>query len=184
MRRFALPGVISLIVVALLAVLAFGVANGGPSNALASQVWRGKQPVAPNAGMRLGLLGSTKRSSLSQLRGKIVMVNVFAGWCDTCQAEAGLVKHAQQVLSHHGGEVLGITYQDSSSDAQSFMRTYGLNYPVLLDPTGNWTSAYGVTGVPETFFVDRAGRVIAANTGEMTKAWIDKTLNQVLSSRA
>lgn len=184
MRRFALPGVISLVVVALLAVLAFGVASGPPSNALASQVWRGKQPLAPNANMRLAMLGTTRKGSLSQLRGKVVMVNVFAGWCDTCQAEAGLVKHAEQVLARHGGEVLGVTYQDSSSDAEGYMRTYGLHYPVLLDPAGNWTSAYGVNGVPETFFVSRSGHVIAANTGEMTRAWLDKTLNRVLSIQA
>ncbi|MGH2863086.1 MAG: TlpA family protein disulfide reductase [Solirubrobacteraceae bacterium] len=184
MRRFGLPGVISLVVVALLAVLAYGVASNGPSNAVASQVWRGKQPLAPSANVRLATLGSSRKASLGELRGKIVMVNVFAGWCDTCQAEAGLVRHAQRVLSQHGGEVLGVTYQDSSSDAQSYMRTYGLHYPVLLDPAGNWTSSYGVNGVPETFFINRSGHVIAADTGEMTKAWIDKTLSRVLGTPA
>jgi cytochrome c biogenesis protein CcmG/thiol:disulfide interchange protein DsbE len=183
MRRFALPGVISLVVVALLALLAFGVVQHGPSNALASQVWSGKRPVAPNANVRLALLGSTRRESLSELRGRIVMVNVFAGWCDTCQAEAGLLRHAQQVLSRHGGEVLGVTYQDSSSDAQSYMRKYDLRYPVMLDPADSWVAPYGVNGVPETFFVDRSGRVIAANTGEMTRSWMNKTLSRVLGTQ-
>ncbi|MGH2835791.1 MAG: TlpA family protein disulfide reductase, partial [Solirubrobacteraceae bacterium] len=61
---------------------------------------------------------------------------------------------------------------------------YGLHYPVLLDPAGNWTSSYGVNGVPETFFINRSGHVIAADTGEMTKAWIDKTLSRVLGTPA
>ncbi len=184
MRRFALPGVITLIVVGLLALLAFGVAQHGPSNALASQVWRGKRPVAPNATVPLAMLGSSRRVSLSQLRGRVVMVNVFAGWCDTCQAEAGLLRHAQQVLSRHGGEVVGVTYQDSTSDARSYMRTYGLHYPVLLDPADRWVAPYGVNGVPETFFIDRSGHVVAANTGEMTRAWIDRTLGRVLGIRS
>ena len=183
MRRFAVPGVISAVVVALLALLAFGVAQQGPSNALASQVWRGKHPVAPNSQVRLALLGFSRRESLSELRGKVLMVNVFAGWCDTCQAEAGLLRHAQQVLSRHGGEIVGVTYQDSSSDAQNYMRTYGLRYPVMLDPADSWVAPYGVNGVPETFFIDRSGHVIAANTGEMTKAWIDKTLSRVLGTQ-
>ena len=184
MRRFALPGVISLVVAGLLALLAFGVAHNGPSNALASQVSRGKQPAAPNADMRLALLGSSRKTTLSALHGKIVMVNVFAGWCDTCQAEAGLLRHAQQVLSEHGGEVVGVTYDDSSSDAQHYMRTYGLRYPVLLDPAGSFVAPYGVTGVPETFIVDRSGRVIAADPEEMTKSWMDSTLSRVLGTQA
>jgi cytochrome c biogenesis protein CcmG, thiol:disulfide interchange protein DsbE len=184
MRRFALPGVISLVVAGLLALLAFGVAHNGPSSELASQISRGKQPPAPNANMRLALLGSSQKTTLSALRGKIVMVNVFAGWCDTCQAEAGLLKHAQQVLSQHGGEVVGVTYDDSSSDAQHYMRTYGLRYPVLLDPAGDFVAPYGVTGVPETFIVDRSGRVIAADPEEMTKSWMDSTLSRVLGAQA
>jgi cytochrome c biogenesis protein CcmG/thiol:disulfide interchange protein DsbE len=184
MRRFALPGVISLVVAGLLALLAFGVAHNGPSNALASQVSRGKQPAAPNAHMRLALLGSSRKTTLSALRGKVVMVNVFAGWCDTCQAEAGLLKHAQQLLSQHGGEVVGVTYDDSTTDASRYMKKYGLRYPVLLDPAGNFVAPYGVTGVPETFILDRSGRVIAADPAEMTKSWMDRTLSRVLGTPA
>lgn len=180
MRRFAVPGVISLVVVALLALLAFGVAKQGPSNALASQVSRGQRPVAPNSTVRLALLGSARRESLSDLRGKVVMVNVFAGWCDTCQAEGGLLRRAQRVLAQHGGQLVGVTYQDSTSDARAYMRTYGLHYPVLLDPGDSWVAPYGVNAVPETFFIDRSGHVIAADPGEMTKAWMDRTLNRAL----
>jgi cytochrome c biogenesis protein CcmG, thiol:disulfide interchange protein DsbE len=184
MRRFAVPGVISLVVVALLAVLAFGVANNGPSNQLASLVTRGKQPVAPNAHMKLAMLGSGRKETLSDLRGKVVMVNVFAGWCDTCQAEAGLLRSAQKLLAQHGGQLVGVTYDDSSSDAQGYMTKYGLHYPVMLDPAGNFSSAYGVNGVPETFIIDRSGHVIAADPNEMTKAWMDKTLSQALGTQA
>ncbi len=184
MRRFGLPGVISLVVLALLALLAFGVANNGSSNALAARVARGQTPPAPNANMRLRLLGSAQRVDLKDLRGKVVMVNVFAGWCVACQQEVSVIKHAQQVLRAHGGEVVGITYQDSIGDAQGYMQRYGLNYPVLLDPAGSFVAPYGVNGVPETFFIGRNGDVVAARTYQLSRQWLDKTLSRVLGTRA
>jgi cytochrome c biogenesis protein CcmG, thiol:disulfide interchange protein DsbE len=180
MRRYALPAVISLIVVALLAVLAFGVSKSGPSNVVAGEVQAGKTPVAPNSDMRLALLGTGQKETLKDLRGKVVMVNVFAGWCIACQDEVKQIKHAQHVLAQHGGEVVGVTYQDSSSDAQGYLSTYHLNFPVLLDPGDTFVQPYGVSGVPETFFIDKAGHVVAANTAQMSSKWLDKTLNRVL----
>lgn len=182
MRRFLVPGVISLVVVALLAVLAFGVSQSGPGNGLASKVHRGEQPVAPNAGMPLKLLGSSQRESLDKLHGKVVMVNVFAGWCVACQDEVAVLKHAQQVLAQHGGEMVGITYQDSTSDAAGYMKKYGLRYPVLLDPGGTFVSPYGVSGVPETFIIGRDGHVVAADTAQMTQRWADQALSRALGS--
>ena len=182
MRRFAVPGSISLVVVALLALLAFGVANSGPSNALAARVSRGQNPAAPNAGMRLQLMGSSRKVSLSQLRGRVVMVNVFAGWCDACKWEVPVLRHAERVLQQHGGEVIGVTYQDSSGDAQSYMQRYGLRYPVLLDPADSFVAPYGVTGVPETFIIDRRGHVVAADPEQMTQKWADHALGRALGS--
>ena len=175
-----MPGVISLVVVALLALLAFGVSHNGPSNQLAAQVSRGQTPAAPNAAMPLRLLGSGGKVSLQRWRGKIVMVNVFAGWCVACQQEVAIIKHAQQVLEQHGGEVVGVTYQDSSGDAQSYMQKYGLRYPVLLDPGDNFVAPYGVNGVPETFIIGRRGQVLAARTFQLSSAWMNATLNRVL----
>ncbi len=180
MRRFVVPGVISLVVVALLAVLAFGVANSPPGNQLAARVSRGQTPVAPNAGMKLQLMGFAQKKSLEQFRGKVVMINVFAGWCVACQQEVSIIKHAQRVLQQHGGEVVGVTYQDSSGDAQSYMQKYGLRYPVLLDPGDNFVSPYGVNGVPETFIIGRNGDVVAARTYQLSNRWMDTTLNRVL----
>jgi cytochrome c biogenesis protein CcmG/thiol:disulfide interchange protein DsbE len=180
MRRFVVPGAISLVVVALLALLAFGVANSGPSNQLAARVNRGQTPVAPNAGMKLQLMGYARKESLKQLRGKVVMVNVFAGWCVACQQEVAIIKHAQQVLQQHGGEVVGVTYQDSSGDAKSYMQKYGLSYPVLLDPGDTFISPYGVNGVPETFIIGRNGEVVAARTYQLSSKWMNETLSHVL----
>jgi cytochrome c biogenesis protein CcmG, thiol:disulfide interchange protein DsbE len=184
MRRYALPAVISLIVVALLAVLAFGVSKSGPSNVVAGEVQAGKTPVAPNADMRLALLGTGQRESLNDLRGKVVMVNVFAGWCVACQDEVGILKHAQQVLAKHGGKLVGVTYQDSSTDAQGYLHTYRLNFPVLLDPGDSFVQPYGVNGVPETFIIGKDGHVVAADPKQLTSKWIDSTLTRVLGTQS
>jgi cytochrome c biogenesis protein CcmG, thiol:disulfide interchange protein DsbE len=184
MRRYALPAVISLIVVALLAVLAFGVSKSGPSNVVAGEVRAGKTPVAPNADMRLALLGTDQKENLDDLRGKVVMVNVFAGWCVTCQDEAAQLKQAQHMLAKHGGELVGVTYQDSTSDAQGYLHTYHLRFPVLLDPGDTFVQPYGVTGVPETFIINKSGHVVAATTEPMTSKWVDQTLSRVLGTRA
>ncbi len=183
MRRFMIPGLITLVVVGLLAVLAFGVSHSGPGNALSAQVRRGQRPVAPNSEMPLQLLGSSQRESLKALHGKVVMVNFFAGWCTTCQGEVGLLKQAQQTLALHGGQLVGVTFDDSSSDAQGYMQKYGLRYPVLLDPAGDFAGPYGLTGVPETFIIDRRGDVIAADPNEMTKAWLDRALSRALGTQ-
>lgn len=184
MRRFGLPGLISLVVVALLAVLAFGVANNGPSNALAARVSRGQTPPAPNPKMKLDVLGSTAKESLQDLRGKVVMINVFAGWCPPCRTEAPILRDAQRVLAAHGGTVLGVTWQDSSTDALHYMRRYHLSFPVFMDPGDDFVAPYGVTGAPETFIIDRRGRVVAARTYQLTAKWVTTALSQVLGTQA
>ena len=142
MRRYALPAVISLIVVALLAVLAFGVSKSGPSNVVWRQRCRpGRRRSRRTPACALALLGTAQQETLNELRGKVVMVNVFAGWCVACQDEVAMLKHAQQVLAQHGGELVGVTYQDSSSDAQGYLNTYHLHFPVLLDPGGHVRTA-------------------------------------------
>jgi cytochrome c biogenesis protein CcmG/thiol:disulfide interchange protein DsbE len=181
MRRFVVPGVITVVILALLAVLAFGVSHEGTSQVLVSQVQAGHHPIAPDSKMPLQVLGSnTKRETLASLRGKVVMINFYAGWCQSCQIEAPLIRQAERTLKAHGGTVLGITYQDSSSDALSYLSQYHLSLPTLRDPTGAFAQAYGITGVPETFIVNRQGRVEADNTYELTRGWLDRTLDKAL----
>jgi cytochrome c biogenesis protein CcmG, thiol:disulfide interchange protein DsbE len=180
MRRFALPAAIIAVAVGLLAVLAYGISTAGSNNSLDSAVARHAYPVAPDAGAALPMLGSTKTLSLSQLRGRVVMVNMFAGWCDGCQAEAGVIRQAQQMLAAHGGTVLGVTYQDNTPDTLAFDQHYGVDYPVVTDGTGSFARAYGVSGVPETFIIDRQGKVLALRRYQLTSRWVEQTLPKIL----
>ena len=180
MRRFALPGLIAALAAGLLAVLAFGVAHSGAGSAVGAQVASGHSPLAPKSQLRLPMLGSGRSEALADLRGHIVMIEFFAGWCDACQTDAPIVRSAERTLAKHGGTVLGVTFQDSAPDASSYLRQYHLSIPALRDSNGDLASAYGVNGVPETFIVNTAGKVVAYRPNQLTKQWMDQTLAKVL----
>ena len=184
MRRFAVPGVITAIVIALLAVLAFGVAGQGTNSSIDGLVARGRYPAAPSAGMSLPVLGRRSSESLSDFRGKVVLVNMFASWCEPCQAEAPVLRHAEQVLAAHGGTVLGVTYQDNADSDISYMRQYHLSFPVIRDVNGNLAHAFGVAQVPESFVVNRAGKIQALWRGPVSDQWVNQTLPKILAQRA
>jgi cytochrome c biogenesis protein CcmG/thiol:disulfide interchange protein DsbE len=184
MRRFAVPGLITLIAVALLALLAFGVANDADNSSLDAQVTSGHFPVAPTAHLSLPMLSSGKSESLASLRGHVVMVDFFAGWCSACQDDAGVVASAERRLEKAGGTVIGVTYDDSSSDALSYMKQYHLSFPVLHDANGTLASAYGVNGVPETFIINAQGKIVAIRREQLVQSWMTKTLNRALANTA
>src|SRR5258708_31886134 len=134
MRRFLLPVLVTSAAVALLALLAFGVASQGTSSSIDAAVARGHYPTVPNATQALPVLGSaTAQASVASFRGKVVLLNVFASWCGPCKAEAPILAQAQQMMAHRGGTVLGVTYLDNPTDSETFVRQWHLNYPVIRD---------------------------------------------------
>ena len=151
MRRFVLPGLVVGAAVALLALLAFGVeGQGGDSTSIDAKVARGVWPPAPDTNRALPVLGSTRSESLADFRGKVVVLNVFASWCDPCKAEAPILARTQRQLAHHDATILGVTYLDNSSSSEQFVRQQHITYPVLRDVSGSFVRSFGTTGVPET----------------------------------
>jgi cytochrome c biogenesis protein CcmG/thiol:disulfide interchange protein DsbE len=181
MRRLLVPGLITCAAVALLLVLALGVADQSTSSSIDAQVARGHYPVAPSLHDALPLLGPGGRESLADLHGKIVLVNVFASWCQPCAAEAPLLERAQHLLQRHNGTVLGVTYLDAASDSETFMRQHHLTYPVVHDVSGNFVRGFGTSGVPETFVINRQGRVQALRRFQLTGQWLNQTLPKIVS---
>jgi cytochrome c biogenesis protein CcmG/thiol:disulfide interchange protein DsbE len=184
MRRFAIPAIAVFVAAGLLALLAFGVAHQGTSSSIDASVARGDYPMAPEAQTSLPILDSSSSESLAGLRGKVVVVNVFASWCQPCVAEAPILEQEERQLVKHDATVLGVTYLDNSSDSEQFVHQHGITYPVVRDVSGSFVKAFGTTGVPETFVINRQGRIVALRRYQLAGTWLQQTMSRVLAQSA
>jgi cytochrome c biogenesis protein CcmG/thiol:disulfide interchange protein DsbE len=184
MRRFLIPGIAVTVAVAFLTLLAFGVNSQGENTSLDSQVASGHRPAAPSYTVALPLLGSAHKESLQDLRGKVVVVNLFASWCVPCVAEASILEREQRVLARHDATVLGVAFEDNTSDDAAFVRQNRITYPVVRDVSGSFANSFGSKGIPETFVIDRRGRVAALRRYQLDDTWLPKVLGPILSRRA
>jgi cytochrome c biogenesis protein CcmG/thiol:disulfide interchange protein DsbE len=130
---------------------------------LAKKANRGDRPSAPDFTLeRLDEPGSV---TLSSLRGKAVVLNVWASWCIPCKEEAPYLEQLWRSHRAKGLVVLGLDAKDFREDARRFARRFDLTFPLVYDGPGNAIGDYGVTGFPETFVIDRDGRVVQAFAG-------------------
>ena len=172
-KRRILPVIVALAGVGLVALLVYGVSHQAASRTLDELVATGHYPPAPNASTRLPILGGDGMSSLSSLRGKVVVLNFWASWCQPCEQEAPLLERTESQLRRIGGTVLGVTYLDASPDSRSFVRRYHLSYPNLRDNTGNFAHSYGTDQLPESFVIDRHGDIVAISRGEVDERFLN-----------
>lgn len=108
--------------------------------------------------------------SLADLRGKGVVVNFWASWCDPCRDEAPLLEAAWQREEANGIVFVGLGYLDQEPAALAFMDEYDISYPSGPDIASEAARRYGILGVPETFFIDAEGRITGQFTGPITDA--------------
>lgn len=130
----------------------------------------------------LDLLGGGQ-VTLSNLRGKVVMVNLWASWCPPCRAEMPAIETMYQAYKDKGLEVLAIntTYQDGEAEAAAFAQNYGLTFPIPLDRTGAVSNRYLLRALPSTFFVDRQGVIRSVVIGgPMSAAVIQSKVEELL----
>ena len=105
--------------------------------------------------------------SLSSLRGKVVFLNVWATWCGPCREEMPSIEKLYEEFSQNPDFVVLAVSQDSEGRGavDSYVRRNGFKFNVLLDPRNQVGDAYDVSGIPETFIIDRNGRIVAHHVG-------------------
>ena len=122
--------------------------------------------VAPAFTLRR--LGGPGRVSLASYRGKPVVLNFWASWCEPCKSEAAVLERDWASYRDRGVVFLGVDYHDLTSDARRFVSAHALTFPMLQDGSGSVTGRYGISQVPETYVLDRQGRVVAHLRGPIT----------------
>ena len=98
--------------------------------------------------------------------------------------EAPLLSREQRTLAHSDATLVGVTYLDNSSASEQFARRYHIKYPVLRDVSGSFVRSFGTTGVPETFVINRQGRIQALQRFPVTSQWLSRTLPRILAERS
>lgn len=114
---------------------------------------------------------------LSSYRGKVVFLNIWATWCPPCREEMPSMESLYRTLKGRNFEMLAVSIDREGGKAVGpFVTKYRLTFPVLLDPDNKTYRLYGLTGVPETFIVDKNGAVLMKIVGSqdwMKKEWLD-----------
>ncbi len=123
-----------------------------------------------------------RRVQLSEFRGRIVVLNFWASWCPPCRVEAPVLQRAAQRLESSGVAVLGIDVWDDLDAARAFLADHGITYANAVDETRLIPVEYGVTGLPETYVIDRHGVLVRRWIGPLTDAQIDALLAPVLGN--
>jgi cytochrome c biogenesis protein CcmG/thiol:disulfide interchange protein DsbE len=160
-----------LAVLAVVGLLTFGLLSKGSSGVALGEV----APASPLPRLQGGGTGS-----LTDYRGRWVLVNFWASWCVPCRQEAPALEEFQR---HHGDAaftVLGIDSRDLSGDGRDFVDSYGLSYPQLRDGDGSLAHDFGTTGVPENFLIDPAGKVRLLLRGPVSAEYLHRDVAPLL----
>jgi cytochrome c biogenesis protein CcmG/thiol:disulfide interchange protein DsbE len=125
---------------------------------------------------------SLSQTSLADMRGNIVVLNFWASWCTPCRLEADLLENAWQKYRDQGVIFLGVAYADAEPKSLAFLEEFSISYPNAPDLRSAISADYEITGVPETFFIDREGNIAYVQIVPLDQGTLEGTIDQLLST--
>jgi len=178
--RRAGPALLGVVGALLIALLAYGLLRQAPDSTIDYTLAAGR-PIAARSfeldvlerGRDLGALRARlagplgdRRLLIAELRGIPVVLNFWASWCGPCREEAPRLERVWRQQARPARVlVLGLTMQDVSGDTRAFLREFDVTYPNIRDPTNDTARRYGVSGLPETFFITAGGQIVGHVVG-------------------
>jgi cytochrome c biogenesis protein CcmG, thiol:disulfide interchange protein DsbE len=168
-RALRIAGVLA--AVAFVALLVYGLTSKATNSTIDDALSRGEAVPAPgftlskladgrDAGAAWSRAAADGDVALRELRGTPLVLNFWASWCDPCRAEAKLLESTWKQRPSRDVLFLGLDAQDAREDAGDFISQFGLTFPHVRDPGNDTQRAWGVTGLPETYFIAADGRVV------------------------
>ncbi|MFP6680230.1 MAG: TlpA disulfide reductase family protein [Dehalococcoidia bacterium] len=167
----------------LIALLVWAVIqNDGNPGGIAVNNTLGEKQVSSEirSDFNLNTIDQEETLRLSDLRGKIVMVDFWSSWCPPCRQEAPELQEAYEDFQDQDVEFVGIAIWDVDSETRKFKNAYGLEYPILVDPRGAIAVEWGVLGLPEKFFLNREGEIVKKYVGPMTRDRVGLEIREML----
>jgi cytochrome c biogenesis protein CcmG/thiol:disulfide interchange protein DsbE len=174
-----------------LGAFTWAVVHGQRGSTFVARVASGQAPSAPPFSLppiwrasatwpnRVRGRAAQSKLALADLRGYPVVINFWASWCGPCRSEIPRFTAAASRL-HGKVAFLGIDVQDVTSDARAFLPRYAVNYVSVRDGGDGTYADYGLTGVPETYFVDARGRVVRHVPGVVSQSALDQGLRAIM----
>jgi cytochrome c biogenesis protein CcmG, thiol:disulfide interchange protein DsbE len=120
---------------------------------------QGEASVAGKTAENFDLNLTGKPGHLSDLRGKIVVLNFWATWCPPCVEETPALNRLQNYISSRGGMVLGVSVDEDAAAYEKFLTDHGITFPTYREPSRKIANDYGTSMFPDTYVVDRRGRI-------------------------
>ena len=170
-------------VLALIALLTWAsVDDGGNPGGLVvnSSLVEGEVATGAARDFELELIGGGALK-LSDLRGKVVMVDFWASWCQPCRVEAPALAKVYQEFQGQSVEFVGVALWDNIGDAEVFLQREGQTYPNGFDAGGVIAIDYGVRGIPEKYFISRDGALVKKLSGPLTETVLRDAINELLA---
>ncbi|MGH2901122.1 MAG: TlpA family protein disulfide reductase [Solirubrobacteraceae bacterium] len=180
----------------LVALLAYGLLARAPDTTIDDALANATPVPAPGFSLEPLIAGSRPASlafaraqaddrvDLRELRGTPIVLNFWASWCIPCREEAPLLQRGWIRHANAGVLFLGLNMQDVRSDARTFVRAFKQTFPHVRDPTNATARKWGVTGIPETFFIGRDGRIVGHVIGVVTVQQLARGIADAMAGRA